>query len=84
MQFRARLAAERQAPKNNRAMAQLEKFRADRFGPNFRDQSAAVQKAETDRKRTGDLTDKKQSFEEKRQAQLAQWRQSKSVGAFRQ
>ncbi len=84
MQFRARLAAERQAPKNNRAMAQLEKFRADRFGPNFRDQSAAVQKSETERKRTGDLADKKQSFEEKRQAQLAQWRQSKSVGAFRQ
>ena len=84
MQFRARLAAERQAPKNGRAMAQLEKFRADRWGPNFRDQSAAVQKAETERRRASDLSDKKQSFEEKRQAQLATWRQNKSGGAFKQ
>lgn len=84
MQFRARLAAERQAPKNGRAMAQLEKFRADRWGPNFRDQSAAVQKAETERKRASELSGKKQSFEEKRQAQLATWRQNKSVGAFKQ
>jgi hypothetical protein len=84
MQFRARLAAERAAPKNGRAMAQLEKFRADRWGPNFRDQSAAVQKAETERKRAQDLSGKKQSFEEKRQAQLAIWRQNKSAGSFRQ
>ena len=84
MQFRARLAAERQAPKNGRAMAQLEKFRADRWGPNFRDQSVAVQKAETERKRASELSGKKQSFEEKRQAQLATWRQNKSVGAFKQ
>ena len=83
-QFRARLAAERAAPKNGRAMAQLEKFRADRWGPNFRDQSAAVQKAERERKRDGELTAGKQSFEEKRQAQMAAWRQSKSGGVFRQ
>jgi len=84
MQFRARLAAERQAPKNSRAMAQLEKFRADRFGPNFRDQSAAVQKAERERKRSDSLNAGKMSFEEKRQAQLATWRQNKSAGALRQ
>jgi hypothetical protein len=83
-QFRARLAAERAAPKNGRAMAQLEKFRADRWGPNFRDQSAAVQKAERERKRESELTAGKMSFEEKRQAQMAAWRQNKSGGAFRQ
>jgi hypothetical protein len=84
MQFRARLEAERNAPKNNRAMAQLEKFRADRWGPNFRSQTAAVRKAETDRKRTDDLNSGKKSFAEKRQAQLTAWRQSRSAGAFRQ
>lgn len=75
MQFRARLEAERNAPKNSRAMAQLDKFRADRWGPNFRNQSAAVQKAERERKRTDDLAaNGKQSFEEKRRAQMAAWR----------
>jgi hypothetical protein len=84
MQFRARLEAERSAPKNGRAMSQLEKFRSDRWGPNFRDQSAAVQKAERERKQANDLTAGKASFEQKRQAQMAIWRQSKSGGAFKQ
>jgi hypothetical protein len=84
MQFRARLQAERNAPKNSRAMAQFEKFRADRWGPNFRAQSAAVQKAETERRRVSDLSAGKMSFAEKRQAQMAAWRQSRSAGAFRQ
>ena len=75
MQFRARLEAERNAPKNSRAMAQLEKFRADRWGPNFRNESAAVQKAERERKRSDELSsNSKQTFEDKRKAQIATWR----------
>ena len=83
MQFRARLEAERNAPKNGRAMAQLDKLRTDRWGPNFRDQSA-VQKAERERKRADDLASKKPTFDEKRQAQMAAWRENRSTGAFRQ
>lgn len=76
MQFRARLEAERNAPKNSRAMAQLEKFRADRWGPNFRNESAAVQKAERERKRSDELSsNSKQTFEDKRKTQMAAWRE---------
>lgn len=84
MQFRARLAAERAAPKNGRAMAQLEKFRQDRWGPK---NPAVANKAGVANKLAGAATAAtaaKPSFEEKRIAQMAAWRDSKSIGAFRQ
>jgi hypothetical protein len=43
-----------------------------------------VQKAETERKRTADLTGVKPSFEDKRKAQMAAWRDGRVGSAFRQ
>jgi len=82
--FRARLEAERNAPKNSRAMAQLEKLRQDKMGAAaMRGHTAAYRKAERERIRTEDLAADKQTFETKRQAQLAAWRQNRSGAAFR-
>lgn len=84
MRFRARLEAERNAPKNTRAMAQLAKLRRDSMGTAaFTGHTAAYRKAERERVRREDLAADKQTFEAKRQAQLATWRQNRSAGAFR-
>jgi hypothetical protein len=86
MRFRARLAAERNAPKNSRAMAQLDKLRQEKLGTaaNARNHEAALRKAERERAQRDDLVADKQTFEQKRRAQLAAWRQTRSSGVFRQ
>ena len=84
MRFRARLEAERAAPKNSRAMAQLEKLRQEKLGTNTRGHTAALRKADRERARTEELAGNKPTFDDKRRAQLAAWRATRAAAVLRQ
>lgn len=81
--FRARLAAERTAPKPKKRETQIESWRRGRFeGLNLADQ-AARGKANRARLRKQEISQPKSSFADRRQRQIAEWRKRRDGSVFR-
>lgn len=80
--FRARLSAERSAPRSAKSLQDLDAWRRGRLGPNYGAQNRAVRKAMQKRRRDQELTKKKISFRERRKSQLAAWRRDRTTNPF--
>jgi hypothetical protein len=81
--FRARLYAERNAKKPEIKSQNLDAWRRGRFGKNYLETTAALQKADRVRKDKNYLKRGKKSFSQRRQEQMSRWRKNRNIGAFR-
>ncbi|NQV55566.1 MAG: transglycosylase SLT domain-containing protein [Rhodospirillales bacterium] len=80
--FRAKLIAERNAAKPEKALDQLNTWRSESLGPNYRNHMAALQKAKRAQRQRLSLTKGKVSFADKRLAQLQSWRRDRRTNPF--
>ena len=82
--FRARLTAERSAPRSSKNLQELDAWRRGRLGPNYSGQNRAVRKAMQKRRSDQELTKKKVSFADRRKSQLSAWRKDRTTNPFQQ